>query len=374
MSTLVLTDPHFGEYSHGFIDRETGLNSRLLDIKGIFERIIHYAKENKVKRIVVAGDSYDVKNPKNFIRALFADSVTEALKSDIEIYVMTGNHDMTQSAGTGHSLSEMEMYAKVIPNLTVISTPTILNWDNTDWVFFPHVNRGDHGILARDDIKEWNKTKIKELSAKVDSNSVLIGHFSTDASCEVDKQAIEIGFLQGLNFGLILLGHIHKQQKLTDKIYHIGSMARTDFHEEKSKKYFAIINNLDISFEEIHDREFKTFNLNLNKNITKFKVYDQSIRKLDLSKVVTRLIVTIKEEDESKVEIDALEDYIRDTSWKFTGTVKNIIQGDVDETFMDNDQSPLQLFEVYVNENPTFFGTDSEFCLNKGTTILESLM
>jgi exonuclease SbcD len=121
MKTLIVSDPHFGEFSHGFVDAESGLNSRLLDIQKVFENVINYAIENGIDNIIIEGDIYDIKNPGNFIRSMFVSLVSKIIEADIKLYIITGNHDQRSSFIISNSLSELKaISSNLIPTLKVI--------------------------------------------------------------------------------------------------------------------------------------------------------------------------------------------------------------------------------------------------------------
>ena len=350
MKTIIIADLHIGEFIHGFVDSDTSLNSRLLDIFKRFNTLIKYCVKNDVSNIIIAGDVYDMKVPKNLIRKNFAKLVNTTIEKEIMLYILIGNHDISSSSG--HALVEMEELS--IPGLTIISKPQTINIGNVDFSFYPWNPFNN---------QEINHTELIKLKT---DKTVLIGHFSTTKTM-IEPNNVDFIFLKDLSFDLVLLGHIHQYTELAQNIYHISSFTRTDFNEEKDMQYIVEFDHESFSHEfvEFPDRVFKTFVYDNN-----FSNFKKEIEKTDLSRMITRIKVVIEENDEKHDEIDKLCLYVKQKSWKFNGVIKDIVR--LNNSFTLTEKiTPKIAFKIYCEENADMIGEKYlEDCYNTGINIL----
>jgi len=353
MKSVIVSDLHIGELSHGFVDSDTSLNSRMLDIFKRFNTLIKHCLKNDISNIIIAGDVYDLKTPKNLIRKNFAKLVNKTIKAGIKLYILIGNHDI--SSTSGHALVEMEELE--IKGLMIISTPQTISIDNVDFSFFPW------NPFSNQDLNHSELIKLKT------DKTVLIGHFSTTKTM-IEPNNVDFVFLKSLNFDLVFLGHIHKYEELASGIYHISSFTRTDFNEEDEMQYIVEFDHdtFEYDFVEFPDRVFQTFSYDNNISFLKFK---NDIEKADLSKKITRMHVVIEENDELHDEIDKLTVYVKNNSWKFYGITKDIIQLNNSFTLTEK-VTPNIAFKIYCEENIDSIGERYfKDCYNAGIEILQ---
>jgi len=360
MKSIIVTDLHTGEFSHGFVDPKTGYNSRLLDVYRRFNKLIKYCINNNIQNIIIAGDIYDLKTPKNLIREIFATIVNKTISNKLKLYVLIGNHDISSSSG--HALAEMEKLSSLIDGLTIISKPQKIVIGGIDFLFHPFnpFNK-----------QEDNHNELMVLSGSK-NRSVLIGHFATNKNTYVvdedeKEKLIDFDFLKSCKFDMVFLGHIHNHYKLDDHIWHIGSFTRTSFNEENECKYIVEFdhNNFMYEFIEFDDRKFKTFVYDNN-----IEFFEKEILHTNLADLVTRFTITMDENDINHEKIDKLQSYVKEKSWNFIGTVKKIIKKN--NTFtMTEKTSPVDAFKIYCNENRDSIGEDYfDDCIKNGLMLL----
>jgi len=363
MKSLFTTDLHTGEFSHGFID-ESGLNSRLIDITNRFNKLVKYCKKNCISHLIIGGDIYDIKTPKNLIRKIFASLVKTAVENDLSLILLIGNHDISSS--TGHALVELEELSSAIKGLTIISTPQIIEIGNVEIAFFPWNPFNN---------QQQNHEQLQLLADKITKRSILLGHFATNKNAynELEKQEnIDFEFLKSLEFDIVFLGHIHKRDQLAENIWHISSFTRTSFNEENEMKYVVEFDHdsFDYEFIEFDDRQFKTFSYDSSKD---FELFKQQIENEDLSELVTRMHVTIAENDINHDEIDRLVGLVKEKSWKFSGIVKDIIKTANASFSISEKTTPEVAFKMYCEENSDMLGAAYNDCLKEGIAILNDV-
>jgi DNA repair exonuclease SbcCD nuclease subunit len=271
---------------------------------------------------------------------MFANIVHEWLDSGLRVILIPGNHDQSVYHSSNHTLHEFESMATFIPNLHIITEPDIIRLGGVDFILFPWVNRGQFNISSHTDFRIWNMKKISILSRQISSPSVLVGHFATDKSLQDERYEMDLSLLESLPIDLVLLGHIHKKQKLSKNIFHIGSITRTSFNEENHTKYFAIINhkNFQCSFKPVNDRTYKTFVLDMDDE--KINESCKKIMQNDISECITRLIIEMS--DSKSPDLDFLVEWLEKKSWYFHGIVRHA-KKTVPEAF--------QIYEMHDHEN-----------------------
>lgn len=391
MKAVIVSDTHIGDYPYGKTDPETGLNTRLLDFLDNFDQTINFAITKKANVFIVVGDIYRVKHPNSKIRKQFAAKLAKIIQAKIRVILMTGNHDMTTSSDGAHAMSEMEELSPLISQLTVISSPTIIDIENTRLYFLPFVNRGEHELLTPEDFLKFQRQKIKEFDEADDSeeayHSLFFGHFGTDKSevgnsFDLDMSSDEFeNMVQLSDFGKkwtkVYLGHIHKHQEFNNVIRHIGSIGRVDFSEEDEQKGFYFYEDGYDEFIPIKDREFKTFQLSIkDENYKEYlnKFY-KDIQKIDLSNTIVKVKVSIVQTYYSVVikSFDKIESYLRSNCWHFTSIDINVIaKEDINESVekITSTDLPTEALKKYVEKHPDRYKGIEEKIIAKGHEIL----
>ena len=138
-------------------------------------------------------------------------------------------------------------------------------------------------------------------------------------------------------FDYIALGHIHKQQVLSEKplVVYAGSLERLDFGEEKDDKGFYIIDintdsktgdrNVSYSFNQLDGRRFLTISIEIdNSDPLPMATILNSIEKnkLKVKDAIVRLQINLTAETESLLSDSEINNALKDAHY-FTVT-KNI--------------------------------------------------
>lgn len=389
MKAIVVSDTHIGDYPYGKTDPETGLNTRLLDFLDNFDQTIEFAITKKANVFIIVGDIYRVKHPSSKIRKQFAAKLAKIIQANIKVILMTGNHDMTTSSDGAHAMSEMEELSPLIDQLTVVSSPSVIDIDNTRLYCLPFVNRGEQELLTPEDFLKFQKQKIQEFNDIDDSEevyySLFFGHFGTDKSevgnsFDLDMSSNEFeNMIQLSDFGKkwtkIYLGHIHKHQEFNNVARHVGSIGKVDFSEEDEQKGFYFYEDGHDEFIPIKDREFKTFQLNLKDEQCKEQLnkFYKDIQKIDLSNSIVRIKVNVIQTYYPLVKFDKIESYLRTNCWHFTSVDINVIaKEDINENIekITSTDLPTEALKKYVEKHPDRYKGIEEKVITKGHEIL----
>jgi len=229
MLRIAIADIHLSEYKD---DKSIeSLPRRLYDIKITLEKIIKFAKDNKIKNIDILGDIY---HDKNIIytdcQNLFKDIILS--NSDIHFTIISGNHDLSSEGENQTSAIET---LDILENVTcVIKEP----YKEENMVFVPYSN---NFIEYLQDIEEYD---------------ILLSHFGVSEA--VLQSGISIRSNINMNdlkkFKLILLGHYHKPQEIikkTHKLYYIGSLIHHNWNDKNEQKRFIVYDTEKLEIESV---------------------------------------------------------------------------------------------------------------------------
>lgn len=173
------------------------------ELRDIFQEVSTYGTKDTI--LVILGDMYDLKRPSpretyfgtysiNFLKQYFKD-----------IVLLTGNH------------------AELEKELT-----------NVDYLKFLNITVCDE----------------YEISESKDNAGIFFGHFMTNVSkMQFGKEDKDRNIDALSEYKLVLLGHQHSFQKLTDTVFHLGSCRWTSYSEINDKeKYICKIDGDKVDF------------------------------------------------------------------------------------------------------------------------------
>lgn len=217
---VIFSDLHLGEYS-----RFNKGNKRVLNHFKVLFHIRKICLKYDIPSLCL-GDLFskpDVMS--NGFYELVVDKFNKLDKKRWVMYTISGNHDMNAlNTFETRSPSWVNTFSKQFKFLECV-----------DW---QTVTMGKHfsitGIPYLDNNVKLN-THVKEASEKKLPNHILMLH--TDYPGARDTDDTEVGDVQNLNvnllnpFKMVLMGHIHKPQKLGKKLYMVGAplqQRRTD--------------------------------------------------------------------------------------------------------------------------------------------------
>ena len=251
---------------------EANLNSivakeRKRELLSNFERLIDYANNHKVDRIIISGDLFDTSRISQKTRNFLIDAINANPKIDF-IYV-TGNHEEDSFVSTIHT----------IPSNLKLFTNNFLTYSYDDC-----------DITG---INYQEKFDFTDLNLKKDKVNILAIHGDISAN-------LPLAFLKDRNIDYVALGHIHKYMKgeIDERTVYCypGCLEGRGFDEcgEKGFELLEIIGNKIIS-------EFVPFaNRVLHEVIVDISDCENY---LDIRKLVNLRCDDIKEKDMVKVKL-----------------------------------------------------------------------
>jgi exonuclease SbcD len=344
-------DLHLGVENYGKIDPNSGLSSRLLDFLTAFDQLVDYTLENKADLVLFCGDAYKTREPSQTQQREFARRINRLASNGIPVFLLTGNHDMPNAIGRATAMEIFDTLA--VKNVYVANRPNVHTITTAGGPIqiaaLPWLRRS--ALLNRDEIRNLTLAeitqKLQETLTNIISNlveeldeslpAVLAAHVWVTGSKAGSESMMSIGQEHTLllsnvalpAFDYVALGHIHKQQVLSESppVVYSGSLERVDFGEESDKKGFYVINiengdggNRQVSyqFHPVKVREFLTVNVSLEPddiNPTATLLNTLAIQQEKIKDAIVRVNVTVPAQAESQISGNEIREALKEASY-----------------------------------------------------------
>jgi exonuclease SbcD len=288
-------DLHVGMENYGRLDPATGTSSRTRDFLDRLDEVIDYALSRKADLAVFAGDAFKTRDPEPTQQREFARRIKK-LANSIPVLLLVGNHDLP---GTVSKATSLDIYHVLdIPNVIVGYKPGSQLVQTAHgplflaWMPYPSRNRllleDEHRGKSlpeleqalRDAVTQYLRELAQE-AAKQDAPRVLAGHFTVAGAVFGSERTVMLGSdvsvlksaIADPVWDYVALGHIHKQQNLTQgeegipPVVYAGSLERIDFGEEGEPKGFCAAEitrgETTVEFVPVRARPFHTIRVNV---------------------------------------------------------------------------------------------------------------
>ena len=322
---LHLSDIHLGSgFSHGQINTETGLNTRLEDFTATLGRCIDRAIAEPVDLVLFGGDAFPDATPAPYVKQAFAAQFRRLVDAEIPTVLLVGNHDQHSQGQGGASLGiyrtlgvpgfvvgdslathtiQTRNGAIQIITLPWLTRSTLLTRPETEGLSLEAVNQ-----LLIDRLTVVLEGEIRQLDPKLPT--ILLGHLMADKANLGAERFLAVG--KGFNiplslltrscFEYVALGHVHKHQNLNrtndPPVIYPGSIERVDFSEEKEDKGFILIEvekgQVKWQFCPLTVRSFCTIKVDLSKSDDPLQTLIKVIEKNHIQDAVVRLIYQLR--------------------------------------------------------------------------------
>lgn len=232
-------------------------NIELIDVQEhLLQQILDILNEEKLDVFVLAGDIYQTIQVSDEATRLLNEFLREAVLKHRDTYfiLINGNHDPAEKLNFGSDL--MVENLKIISRLNYNNLPISINKDGIIYDFYPipfyRVNDYRFQPSINDSIRETKDIYqhiFKQLKLNKQHKNILITHTAIDFMNRQERTDSEedtygnVGLVPSdlfSDFDLVLLGHYHKYQKLSDNIYYSGSIYKYSEREYNHKKGILI--------------------------------------------------------------------------------------------------------------------------------------
>lgn len=301
-SVLIIGDIHLGK---GLKLGKPGiggqLNSRIIDTLNLLDWALEEAKERHVSVICLTGDVCEDGKPDYFLIYYFFEWLKKCETENIEVHIVTGNHDLKRNGKFLSSYLDLISVAE-FPHVFVYKEIKTIFFDDLSITFVPYTDRRtlhvDSNVKAIEEIQSklnYNSFLLDEVQTKI-----VIGHLSIEGSIyvgdEFDDYSNEIFCPLTIfsNYDYVWMGHVHKYQVISQKPYvsHTGSLDISDFGECDHIKNLIHFENNKIEEIPIPSRPLCRLNLNFSsidlENKTSTQLIIEEIKKLNQNKSLKR--------------------------------------------------------------------------------------
>jgi DNA repair protein SbcD/Mre11 len=379
---LHLSDIHMGSgFSHGKINPETGVNSRLEDFVQTLSLCIDRAINEPVDLVLFGGDAFPDATPAPYIHEAFASQFRRLADAKIPTILLVGNHDQHSQGNGGASLciyrtlvvpgfivgDEIATHRLQTTNgeIQVITLPwlnnsALLTRPETEGLSVAEVER-----LLLNKLQPIIEGEIRRLDSKIPT--VLLGHLMADrANLGAERfLAVGKGFTIPVSFFVrpeldyVALGHVHKHQNLNPAnnppIIYPGSIDRVDFSEEQEDKGYVLINitrgKADWEFCPLPVRNFCTIKVDVSEQNDPQQVIIDTIGKCAIKDAVIRLVYKLRSEQLELISYLDLDKALK-TAHSYTirpELVSQLARPRLPELGVENTLDPLQALQAYLN-------------------------
>ncbi|BAQ62737.1 exonuclease SbcD [Geminocystis sp. NIES-3708] len=341
MKILHLSDIHLGSsFSHGKINPETGLNTRLEDFTNTLSICIDRAIDDNLDLVLFGGDAFPDSTPAPYIQSAFAHQFRRLVEANIPTVLLVGNHDQHTQGNGGASLSIYRTLG--VPNfivgeqlkthlietksglIQVITLPwltrsVLLTRPETEGLSMEEINQ-----LLIQKIEPVLEAEIRQLNPQIPT--VLLAHLMAEKANLGAERFLAVGkgfqiplsMLIRSEFDYVALGHVHKHQNLNRKnnppVVYPGSIERVDFSEEKEEKGYVLIDIIDkqVNWEfcSLPARRFVTIETDISASNNPESDLIQAIAKYNIEDAVVRVIYHLRSEQLELIKMTRINEIL----------------------------------------------------------------
>ena len=204
--------------------------------------------------LLIAGDVYDRAIPSAESVSLFSRFLAQIRERcpDMAVFIIPGNHDSAQRLAFAHEILQTQ-HIYIAPNTAQLDKPVILTKKDEKLAVymlpflsfgsFPEETKAVYGITG-DSQAEMAAvaSKILHQAVQPDIPALLIAHLFTTGGQSSASERSFIGTAEYINpelfsfFDYTALGHLHRCQRVTDRMYYAGSPLAYSFDESEDSK------------------------------------------------------------------------------------------------------------------------------------------
>ena len=245
MKFLHLSDLHLGRRVHEF--------SMLEDQQYILTEILQIIDQERPDGVLIAGDVYDKSVPSAEAVALLDDFLVRLSKRDLQVFVISGNHDSPERMAFGGRLMERSgvhiapVYGGTAAPLTLTDEFGPVNIYLLPFVKPVHVRRffPDREIATYTDALS---AAIGAMAVNPAQRNVLVTHQFVTGAARCDSEDISVGGADSVDvsvfdaFDYVALGHLHgPQQAGRETVRYCGSPLKYSFSEAGQRKSVTVV-------------------------------------------------------------------------------------------------------------------------------------
>lgn len=245
MKLIHLSDLHLGKRVNEF--------SMLEDQQYILTEILQIIDREKPDGVMIAGDVYDKSVPSAEAVALLDDFLVRLAKRDLQVFLISGNHDSPERMAFGGRLMAQSgvhlapVYDGKVSPITLTDEYGPVNLYLLPFLKPAHVRRcfPEREILTYTDALA---AAIEAMGVDPAQRNVLVTHQFVTGAARCDSEEISVGGTDNVDvsvfepFDYVALGHIHGPQQVgRETVRYCGTPLKYSFSEAKHQKSVTVV-------------------------------------------------------------------------------------------------------------------------------------
>lgn len=245
MKLIHLSDLHLGKRVNEF--------SMLEDQQYILTEILQIIDREKPDGVMIAGDVYDKSVPSAEAVALLDDFLVRLAKRDLQVFLISGNHDSPERMAFGGRLMTQSgvhlapVYDGKVSPITLTDNYSPVNLYLLPFLKPAHVRRcfPEREILTYTDALA---AAIEAMGVDPAQRNVLVTHQFVTGAARCDSEEISVGGTDNVDvsvfepFDYVALGHIHGPQQVgRETVRYCGTPLKYSFSEAKHQKSVTVV-------------------------------------------------------------------------------------------------------------------------------------
>ena len=324
IKVLHLSDIHLGSTTHGKVNPQTGLNTRLEDFVAALTICIDRAINEPADIALFGGDAFPDATPPPLVQQAFAKQFRRLADAGIPTVLLVGNHDQHSQGVGGASLAIYRSLA--VPNFTVgdtIATHRIsTDAGDIQIITLPWITRST--LLTKSETEGFSMAEVSQflidrLQVVIEGEirqldpqlpTIMLAHVMVDTATYGAERflaagkgfTIPLSMLTREAFDYVALGHVHRHQVLATQplVVYPGSIERVDFGEENEAKGYCWLEvekgNVKFDFCPIPTRAFRTMEVDVTQSDDPQAKLLKAIAKGKIDQAIARLIYKVRAE------------------------------------------------------------------------------
>ena len=244
MKLIHLSDLHLGKRVNEY--------SMLEEQQYILKKIINIIDDENPECVIIAGDIYDKPVPSAETVQLFDDFLVGLAKRNLQVFVISGNHDSPERIAFGSRLMDAGgIHMSPVYNGDIEPISMQDEYGTVDIYMLPFVKPVHVRRFCEEEITTYTdavKYAVSKMNINLDNRNVLITHQFVTGAKRSESEEISVGGSDNVDAGVfedfdyVALGHIHSPQNCgADKIRYCGSPLKYSFSEAKDKKSVTVV-------------------------------------------------------------------------------------------------------------------------------------
>ena len=244
MKFIHLSDLHLGKRVNEY--------SMLEDQEYILTKIINVVDEEKPDGVLIAGDVYDKSVPSAETVSLFDDFLTRLAKRNLQVFIISGNHDSPERMSFGSRLMDQSgIHISQVYNGKVTPFAISDEHGNVNVYMLPFIKPVHVRRFFEEEIETYTdaiRVAVAEMNIDQSGRNILITHQFVTGALRSESEDLSVGGSDNVDvsvfdgFDYVALGHIHSPQNCTsERVRYCGTPLKYSFSEVNDKKSVTIV-------------------------------------------------------------------------------------------------------------------------------------